>query len=37
MLFEEFEQKERIVTMTIPNPAVKFTYQDYLNTPEEIL
>lgn len=26
---------ERAATMAIPNPTVKFTYEDYLNTPED--
>lgn len=27
--------RERTATMAIPNPTVKFTYEDYLNTPED--
>ena len=27
--------RERTATMAIPNPIIKFTYEDYLNTPED--
>ena len=27
--------REKMATMTIPKPIIKFTYEDYLNTPED--
>ena len=27
--------REKMATMAIPNPIIKFTYEDYLNTPED--